>query len=164
MAQDILDGCTPIEGPVNSKELHKTLCADHPLFATFPFDTSRHDRRLKTLRDQVYQFKKWADYDETDLQANLLVCPIKEDIGGDPRWDGSEAQELLKADVADKACENMKPKDLRMTREACVQFSLKKFRKHLDQAKQDEKACVDNGHKYSKNVIGNKDLSRAAHL
>ena len=112
----------------------------------------------------MYQFKKWANYDEKALQADRLVYPIKDkDIRGEPRWEGSQAQALLKEDVANKIHENMEPKELRQMagREAYQQFSLTKFRKHLDQAKQDEKQYVDNGHKYTRNVIGDEDLSRA---
>ena len=69
MAQDILDGYIPLEGPVDIEDLYNRLYSDHPLFTDFPFDKKRYADRLKTLRTQVYQFKKWANYNEKALQA-----------------------------------------------------------------------------------------------
>ena len=162
MAQDIIDGYVPTTGPVNSLSLYKSLWEGHPFFADFPYDRTRYDRRLKTLRNQVENFKKWADYDSKALDADLQLYPNETDIRGEPRWAGSEAQAMLKEDVANKVHVGMKPKDLRLMpgKEEYQKFSLTKFRKHLDQAIQDEKAYVDNGHKYSKNIIGNKEYSR----
>ena len=160
MAQDTLDGCTPLEGPVDPEEIYHRLCHNHAFFANFPFDKIRHDARLKTLRNQVRTFKKWATHDDKALQADRQTHPFKKDIRGNPRWEGSEAQALLKEDVKNKVHENMTPQELRLSREACQHFTVSKFRKHLDQAKQDEKAHVDNGHRHSKNGIGDANLSR----
>ena len=162
MAQDIIDGFIPTEGKINSKEIYDTLYRDHPFFANFPFDKVRYDNRLKTLRNQVGSFKRWADFDSKAIEHDLQIYPHQNDIRGEPRWEGSEAQALLIQDVANKVHVGKKPSELQMMegREAYQQFSLKKFRKHLDQLQQDEKVYVDNGHKYTKNVIGNEEFSR----
>lgn len=162
MAQDLIDGFIPLEGPVNTEELFNRLYADHPFFDNFPFDKTRYDARLRTLRTQVVNFKKWADYDAKAILEDFKVYPPdRVNVRGELRFDGSEAQALLKADVANKLYETMKPKELWQSREEYhTKFSLKKFRKHLDQMKESEKRYVDNGKKYTKNVIGNKEFSR----
>lgn len=161
MAQDIIDGLIPEEGPVDIDEVYKTLYEGHELFKNFPYNRERYKARLDTLRTAVKTFKYWADFDAKAIASDLLICPPSaKNIRGEPRWEGSAAQEQLEEDVAAGLDAGMKPKEMQETREVYQEFSLTKFRKHLDQVRQARKSYVDNGKKYKKNVHGSKELSR----
>ena len=161
MAQDIIDGLIPEEGPVDVDELWKNLYAEHELFVNFPYSKERYKARLDTLRKAVKTFKYWADFDSKAIASDLLICPPSEkDVRGDPRWEGSAAQEQLEEDVILGLDVGKTPMELRATRAMYQEFSVTKFRKHLDQVKQTRKSYVENGKKYKKNIHGSKELSR----
>ena len=52
---------------------------------------------------------------------------------GEPRWDGGEAERLLKLDITANKHKRMKPELLRLTKIAYQQYDLKVFRDHIDQ-------------------------------
>ena len=113
MAQDIIDGFIPQEGPVNTEELFNRLYVGHPFFENFPFDKTRYDARLRSLRTQVATFKKWADYDSKAISEDFKVYPPdRVNVRGEIRFDGSQAQASLKNDVANKLYETMTPTEL----------------------------------------------------
>jgi hypothetical protein len=58
---------------------------------------------------------------------------------GDPRWQGSEAERLLKVDVSEKKNKEMHPQVLRGTRNEYQDYSLEVFRKHIHQEVRDQK-------------------------
>ena len=73
MAQDIIDGFIPEDGPLDVEEVYKTLYADHELFVNFPFSKERYKARLDTLRKAVKTFKYWADFDSKAIASDLLI-------------------------------------------------------------------------------------------
>ena len=52
---------------------------------------------------------------------------------GEPCWEGSDAQNLLKQDVDNGLHLQLKPKQLRETRSEYKLFGVRKFQKHIDQ-------------------------------
>jgi hypothetical protein len=161
MAQDIIDGLIPKEGPVDIDQVYKTLYAGHKLFANFPYSRERYKARLDSFRKTVKTFKYWGDFDSKAIASDLLICPPSAfDVRGEPRWEGSAAQEQLEEDVAAGLDVGKTPMELHKTRALYQEFSLTKFRKHLDQMRQARKSYVDNGKKYTKNIHGSKELSR----
>jgi hypothetical protein len=139
------------------------LYKDHELFKNFPFVKERYQDRINTLRTAIKRSYTWAEYDNKAVVEDLEKHPLKQsNVKGEPRWEGSEAQRLLKLDVDNGVhlqANYDKPSKLRDSREAYKEFGKEKFWKHLYQEIKSRKGHVGN-HKYTRNVFGRKDLSR----
>jgi len=164
MAQDIIDKLVPIEGVIDSEELYNRMYVNQPEFKNFPFDKVRYDGRIDRLRAAIKRLKYWAVYDAAAVARDrALHPPPAVNIRGQLRWNGSEAQKLLKIDIANGLHEQMAPRFLRMTKDEYKEFELPVFRKHIDQTKQ---ALKPFGRKtpgqinHNKRKLGNKDKSR----
>jgi hypothetical protein len=100
-----------------------------------PYD-EKFTRRLRDLRDQVI---RTLDRKAEDERAYRIFCknyPTKSHNHlGEPRWEGSEAQRLLKEDMAANLHANQAPQDFRETRAEYQEFTKTTFRGHVHQEK-----------------------------
>lgn len=160
IAQDIIDGLIPRSGPIDVTKLFYELYEDNPLFKDFPFDKDRYQTRIKTIREAIDRRYDWAKQDHTSIQNDNALHPKKAtNVRGEKRWDGSDAQRLLKIDMEAGIHEQMSPQELHNSRpEYYEDFSLKVFRKHIEQAKQSAKK-FKNDRKRKKGHFGDKTLS-----
>jgi hypothetical protein len=98
--------------------------------------------RLKTLRDQINRSKMSADVEEAALAHDRALFPAPtHNYRGEPRWDESQTQFLLKQDVANLVHATLSPKDFRMTRPEYQLYPLKVFREHIYQEVRFVKFC-----------------------
>ena len=165
LAQDLIDGVVPLEGDVDSEDLYNNLWADKAAFANFPFDRERYDDRIKSMRQQVKGAQDSAALDHANLMKDCLKYPARAtNIQGKPRWHGSEAEWLLKIDLANEKHleEGYKPSKLWLTRPAYTIFSVTVFRKHVNQTLHNAKPFpeTDDRRTKNKNALGKKEESR----
>lgn len=140
VAQDIIDGHIPSTGKFDVEQLFQNRYAKNPLFANFPFRQDLYTNRIEGLRRGILKMKRWADFDDKAVKNDRLIHPRKEkNVRGQHRWDGSDAQELLKIDIAAGKHKDMDPEDLWKERAAYLRFDLHVFRKHIDQEIQSSK-------------------------
>ena len=78
---------------------------------------------------------KWAKEDYEYLKADRELFPPrdKDAVRGKLRWDGSDAQRLLKIDVTDGKHLEQPPREFRKTRPEYMLFDLDVFRDHIYQ-------------------------------
>lgn len=102
-------------------------------------DTEYNDlftRRLRDLAGQVVGNADRANDDEHAYQNFMRNHPKRAfDSYGRPRWEGSEAERLLKEDMANGIHQNYKgnPMQFYHTRGEYQKFTLEVFRAHIDQ-------------------------------
>jgi hypothetical protein len=97
------------------------------------------------------------------LEEDLEKRPRPDkNIRGELRWEGSEAQKMLKIDVSNGLHLNQKPKELWETRPEYQLFTNRVFQKHIDQAKQSRKEWDEatKARRYKNQNHGDKSLSR----
>ena len=138
MVQDMMDGIVPVNERIkNYRKLYDELYAHQPEFEDFPFDTERYRSRIIRLQDNVRRMKWASDYDQKCLEEARLVYP-KETHGptGTILWRDSEADNWLEIDMAAGLHLQMKPSELRQTRECYKLFTPKRFSKRIDQKKE----------------------------
>jgi hypothetical protein len=91
---------------------------------------------LNKLRNLLESQQSSAASDDAALQRYMGLHPLNMNPTGGmsyPRWDLSEAQRLLKEDIAAERHKAMKPQELRMTRLQYQLFPKDVFRKHIHQ-------------------------------
>jgi hypothetical protein len=89
---------------------------------------------LNSLRKACEKLSARAMVDSAAVAHDWEVHPIQKNVlGVYPRWDGSEAQRLLKIDVQNGKNNAMAPCKLRMTREEYNSYPVDVFRKHIHQ-------------------------------
>lgn len=163
LAQDLIDGIIPLEGPFDSADIFDSLWKDNPAFKNFPYDKVRYDGRIESMRRQVLAAQNYASTDHTALLKDRQVYPIKgTSIRGKLRWRGSKAEAFLEDDVENGRHIGKAPRTIWASRDAYKAFELVVFRKHLDQLKEKLKPydkrpgqCRKNKHK-----LGDSDKSR----
>ena len=165
IAQDIIDGEIPLEGNIDVEKIFYGELGyhHHKYFKNFPFDKTRYKDRIERLREAIKRLQHWAAYDAAKIEEDRIKHPPKEkNIRGELRWDGSEAQALLKLDMDQGRHLQMRPKEFRETREAYGMFKLRIFQKHVDQEKQARKDYDEatKSKRYKSKTYGNKELSR----
>ena len=115
------------------KEIWNNHCKDHRAFARMSFDDA-FVRRLDTVRKD---YLKKVNRCEKDHQAYLIAKqnhPTPEfNCRGEPQWNGSAAQVLLKELVEKGEHKGVEPKILWSSREEYQMYSLKTFRDHIYQ-------------------------------
>ena len=78
--------------------------------------------------------KEIVDFDEACLRHDRLIVPLKTTTkSGAPRWDRHVARKLLKEDITAKKHKEMKPKELRESRNEYQDFTPEVFCKHIHQ-------------------------------
>jgi hypothetical protein len=89
---------------------------------------------LNSLRKACEKLSTRAMVDSAAVAHDWEIHPIRKNaLGAYPRWDGSEAQRLLKIDVKNGKNNTMAPCKLRMTREEYNSYPVDVFRKHIHQ-------------------------------
>lgn len=157
IAQDIVDGIIPLDDDdFDSQDLFENLWSHKQAFANFPYDKDRYDDRIKSMQRQVKGAQDWAFTDHAALMKDRLKYPVGAfNCQGKPRWDGSDAQRLLKIDLANEKHleEGYAPKKLWLSRPAYKLFGLTVFRKHIDQQKQANKPFPESSKRKKANAM-----------
>jgi hypothetical protein len=99
--------------------------------------------RLKSLREQINRAKGIAANEETALAHDRSLFPVPtHNYRGEPRWEGSEAERLLKEDVGNGLHKTMEPRQLYQTRpQYHNNYPLEVFRGHIYQEVRFVKFC-----------------------
>jgi hypothetical protein len=139
------DGVIPLtyptdEGGVGPHAVWDEHCKDHPSFKGMVYDTTFANRLRAVKNDSASKITR-ATADEENLQAFRAKHPKQSTNAlGEPRWEGSEAQCLLKSDLEvilklpqEDIDKQLEPKVLYSKNEAYSVFSLPKFRDHIYQ-------------------------------
>jgi hypothetical protein len=138
IVQDMMDGIVPYNQKIKDIEkLYHDMYAHQPEFRDFPFDLIRYRDRINRIQKAVARLKWAADYDEACLKAAREKHP-KPTHGptGKILWEDSEAATWIKIDFEAGKHLNMKPSELRETRDCYKLFSKRRFSKRLDQMKE----------------------------
>jgi len=89
----------------------------------------------------------WHGAEHQRVSDNRPSCHHTVAFGGYPRWQGSEAEALLKIEIDDGEHMKMKPEELHKTRKEYEDFLLTVFRKHIYQA---IRSCKDTAYHLAK--------------
>ena len=122
------------EIPLDSTEMSwKEAFQLHPEFAEH--DGARlFQSRLSSARRQIREKKQRGEAEMALLAQDRQVFPIPAtNHRGEPRWEGSTAQALLKQDVEAKKHEQYKPQDFYDSRPEYKSWPLQVIRKHIEQ-------------------------------
>ena len=104
---------------------------DRPEFKWFQ-DYSDFAARLRQARARAGKKTVRAKADAEALKHDRMIFPERtEDAKGEPVWQGSKAQELLRRDLKDKEKMKLRPKLLHMEEEEYLEFSLENFRNRI---------------------------------
>ncbi len=91
-------------------------------------------RRLKTVRDDYMKKVDRRDKDFVAFQRAKQNHPTPAlNSRGEPQWNGSEAQRLLKELVASGGHEGIAPKELWQSSDEYQKYTLQSFRDHIYQ-------------------------------
>ena len=133
LRQLIESGEIPTDGSMKPKDIWKDICLPLPEFAGFL--SKKFSTRLRTMRKQHIDKGSRAEDDSAALAHDRLHFPAPtHNHRGEPRWQGSEAERLLKLDVGEKKHLTMEPRELHATRpEYYENYMLEGFRQHIHQ-------------------------------
>ena len=120
------------------RDVWETFC-DADVFEGFEHDAA-FTRRLLSLRKLVEEGKQRADKDlDAFKAAKQNHPPPARNHRDEPQWNGSEAQRLLKIDIANNLHRTHWPRHLYDSKPAYKEFSLDTFRDHIYQEVQTRK-------------------------
>jgi hypothetical protein len=129
LEKDLISGTIPLY----SGEMEpKVVYAQRPEFAGFKY--KHFPNRLRALRRQIIEKKDLSMSDSAALPHDRRIHPkATHNHRGEPRWEGSEAERLLKLDIEEDKHKGMEPKDFYLSRTEYQDYPLGVFRKHIDQ-------------------------------
>jgi hypothetical protein len=130
LEKDLISGDIPLDVDVmDAKEVY----LQRPEFANFEYAQFRE--RLRYLRNQIKEKKDSATSASAALSRDRQIYPkASHNHRGEPRWEGSEMERLLRLDMDDGKDKSLKPIDLYQSRkEYSENYTLSVFRKHIDQ-------------------------------
>ena len=130
LERDLISGAIPLDAKLmKPKEVYQR----HPEFSDFAYD--RFPSRLRDLRRQITDKSTSATLDQAALAHDRQLYPkATHNHRGEPRWEGSEAEQLLRLDMDAGKHKIMKPQELYNSRkEFSNNYPLKVFQKHIDQ-------------------------------
>ena len=138
IVQDMMDGLVSCEEPIkNVRHLFDEMYAHQPEFRDFPFDQERYKSRFTRIQKVVKRLKWAAEYDSKCLEEARALYPQQtHGPTGVILWENSEADRLLKEDMANGLHLTMKPGDLFQTRECYKTFGKRRFSKRIDQLRE----------------------------
>jgi hypothetical protein len=144
--QDLISGLIPLEDMEP-----RVVYLQRPEFADF--EISHFRDRLRDLRRQITDKNNSAASDSAALARDRLIYPKKtHNHRGEPRWEGSEAERLLRLDMDDGKHNRMKPMDLYNSREEYyANYPLAVFRGHINQEDKRRKYIAYRSSKSNKN-------------
>jgi hypothetical protein len=101
----------------------RVVYAQRPEFATFEYTQFRD--RLGALRRQIIEKKDRSITDSAALAHDRQIHPdATHNHRGEPRWEGSEAERLLRLDMDEDKHKSMKPKNVFLSRTEYQDFPL----------------------------------------
>jgi hypothetical protein len=130
LEEDLTKGTIPLESDeMGAREVY----GQRPEFSEFEY--AHFTDRLRDLRKQIGQKKDIAFADCAALARDRAIYPKPaHNHRGEPRWEGSEAERLLRADISLFRSTQNKPVDLYRSRaEYYNNYPLVVFRGHIDQ-------------------------------
>lgn len=129
LEQDLASGIIPVNGgEMGSREVY----ASRSEYAAFPIDV--FTRRLASLRSIARGQNARRASDTAALMHDLQLHPqATHNSNGIPRWEGSDAERLLKDDITNGLHTQMTPLALYTTRAEYQLFTLDQFRGHIYQ-------------------------------
>jgi hypothetical protein len=106
-------------------------CQQQPFF----IEKKLFKSRLRSLREQIKKYAEYAAVDNAAFADDLqLRTTNTHDSTGNPRWDGSAAQELLRHDVKEGLHKlYLRPMGFHASRPQYQEFTLEVFRNHIYQ-------------------------------
>lgn len=132
LENDLISGKIPLHNGNDGME-PKDVYLQRPEFAEFSYEYFRD--RLRAIRNQISEKKSLASTDSIALSNDQRIHPRStHNSRGEPRWEGSIAEQLLKSDVSKGRHTTMRPQDLYQSRpEYYNNYPLSVLRKHIDQ-------------------------------
>ena len=128
LQEDLLSGFISLQKILPYKDDHEKRA----IYKEFPLKT--FTRNLRTARKRIKQKKDASADDEAALQRDRILFPVPtHDLAGRLRWEGSDAERLLKEDMEAGEHTTSKPKELWLSRMEYTMFDLKTFRDHIYQ-------------------------------
>lgn len=151
LLQDLRDGTIPVD----SKSMApKTVYLLRPEFAEF--DYKNFPGRLRSARQQIISKNNCAASDSTAFAHDRQLYPkAANNHRGEPRWEGSETERLLRLDMDESKHKTMKPQQLYQSRkEYYDNYPLTVFREHIYQEEKRRKFMAQYGSR-NKNQTSN---------
>lgn len=98
------------------------------------FEITSFKSRLKALRELIASKRNFAVIDAANLANDRRIHPRPtHNFRGEPQWEGSNAQRILRLDMDRGKHTTMKPFDFWKTKAAYQYYDLKVFRDHIHQ-------------------------------
>jgi hypothetical protein len=131
LLQDLRSGAIPLDSKSMSPKdayLKRPEFAEFGGYVNFP-------SRLRSARQQIDCMNNRAATDSAGLAHDRRIYPkAAKNHRGEPRWEGSEAERLLRQDMDEGNHKKMKPELLYNTRKEYYEnYPLKVFREHIHQ-------------------------------
>jgi len=129
-----------------------TLCLHNAAedFEHYDYEV-RFPERLAAVIEEVERDMDRAAEEKAALLKDRSKYPINAtNHRGEPRWEGSVAQELLRKDIDEGKNEQMRPRDLWLSRPEYQEYDKEVFRKHIHQEVSSRKYnqfCADRSEK-----------------
>lgn len=140
IVQHFIDEVIPLDEDLDTEDLYDNLYRGTKAFVDYPFDKENKDHRslwkdrFERIQVIVQRYHDRAVIDELALDHDLKIHPLSmQDCRGVPRWAKSAAEEYLKLDINNGLHLQMRPMELRETRDEYKKYPLKVFRKHIYQ-------------------------------
>jgi hypothetical protein len=126
--------------------LHRPEFAEFDGYANFP-------SRLRGARQQIASKNNRASSDSAALAHDRKIYPkAASNHRGEPRWEGSEAERLLRKDMDEGKHNQMRPELLYYTRKDYHEnYPLKVFREHIYQEERRRKFLAQYGSNKKRN-------------
>ena len=127
--RDLASGAIPLSGRLmNARQVFDT----RPEYAGFPFDL--FPRRMSALRAEVITQNNRGNIESQPYAHNRQLFPhLTQNENDTPRWEGSEAERLLKLDITADLFTQHTPQEMCQSRRQYQEFSLKVFHGHIRQ-------------------------------
>lgn len=129
LQRDLATGSIPLSGHLmNARQVYDS----RPEYAMFPFDL--FPRRLSALRTEAKAQNNRRNLDSQAYAHDRQLFPHPtHSTNGTPRWEGSEAERLLKLDITADLYPQHTPQEMYQSRRQYQDFSLEVFRGHIHQ-------------------------------
>ena len=118
-----------LEGRVTESMARKDVHAFRPEFQAVPINNFGNN--WNRIKKSAQELKRRAVIDSAALFHDRILHPVEHQN----RWDGSDAQTLLKQDIELGLCEQFSPKELWLSRPEHQVFDLDTSRPHVHQCR-----------------------------
>jgi hypothetical protein len=129
LQRDLMDGVVPLSGYVmNASKVQQT----RPEYMAYDLDF--FNTRLQTMRANMRKQHTNSQQDAISYAHDRLMFPTPtHNPNGILRWEGSEAETLLRTDIEAGVHNAMTPKQMYLSRPKYQMFSQRKFAGHIHQ-------------------------------